>query len=51
MTGFSMRRRRTTALDGASCKIIVSGFAGIYNKIDPDLGGSNPTITVFTLKR
>jgi hypothetical protein len=27
------------------------GLVGIYNKIDPDLSGSNPTITVFTLKR
>ena len=30
---------------------VVSGFVGIYNKIAPDLGGSNPTITVFALKR
>ena len=30
---------------------VVSGFVGIHNKIAPNLGGSNPTITVFALKR
>jgi alcohol dehydrogenase (cytochrome c) len=29
---------------------VVSGFVGLYNAIVPELGGANPTITVFGLK-
>jgi glucose dehydrogenase len=29
---------------------VVSGYVGLYNMAAPDLGGSNPTITVFALK-
>jgi alcohol dehydrogenase (cytochrome c) len=29
---------------------VVSGFVGLYNQVAPELGGANPTITVFALK-
>jgi alcohol dehydrogenase (cytochrome c) len=29
---------------------VVSGFVGLYNQVAPELGGVNPTITVFALK-
>jgi alcohol dehydrogenase (cytochrome c) len=29
---------------------VVSGFVGVYNTAAPELGGANPTITVFALK-
>lgn len=29
---------------------VVSGYVGSYNDFSPDLGGANPTITVFALK-
>jgi alcohol dehydrogenase (cytochrome c) len=29
----------------------VSGYVGVYNQVAPELGGANPTITVFALAR
>jgi alcohol dehydrogenase (cytochrome c) len=29
---------------------VVSGFVGLYNQVAPELGGANPTITLFALK-
>jgi alcohol dehydrogenase (cytochrome c) len=28
---------------------IVSGYVGVYNLVAPDIGGGNPTLTVFRL--
>ena len=30
---------------------IVSGYVGYYNIIAPEIGGANPTVTVFALKK
>jgi hypothetical protein len=30
--------------------IAVSGYVGSYNDFSPELGGANPTVTVFALK-
>lgn len=30
---------------------VVSGYVGYYNILAPELGGANPTITIFALKR
>jgi alcohol dehydrogenase (cytochrome c) len=30
---------------------VVSGFVGYYNIVAPEIGGSNPTVTVFGLRR
>lgn len=38
------------SVDGAQHIAVVSGFVGLYNAIAPELGGANPTITVFALK-
>jgi alcohol dehydrogenase (cytochrome c) len=35
---------------GKQCVAVVSGFVGLYNAVAPELGGANPTITVFSLK-
>ena len=29
---------------------IVSGFVGVYNMIAPEIGGANPTVTIFRLR-
>jgi alcohol dehydrogenase (cytochrome c) len=29
---------------------VVSGFVGLYNQVAPELGGSNPTISIFALR-
>jgi hypothetical protein len=29
---------------------VVSGYVGLYNTAAPELGGANPTITVFALR-
>jgi alcohol dehydrogenase (cytochrome c) len=29
---------------------IVSGFVGIYNSVAPEIGGGNPTVTIFRLR-
>ena len=29
----------------------VSGYVGVFNQVAPELGGANPTITVFALRR
>lgn len=34
---------------GVQCVAIVSGFVGVYNLIAPEIGGGNPTITIFQL--
>jgi alcohol dehydrogenase (cytochrome c) len=36
--------------NGKQCVAVVSGFVGLYNQVAPELGGGNPTITVFALK-
>jgi alcohol dehydrogenase (cytochrome c) len=39
-------------ISGATQHIaVVSGFVGVYNTAAPELGGANPTITVFALKK
>ena len=30
---------------------VVSGYVGVYNQAAPELGGSNPTITLLALKQ
>jgi len=30
---------------------VVSGYAGVFNTLAPEIGGSNPTISVFRLAR
>ncbi|MDB6085306.1 MAG: Pyrrolo-quinoline quinone [Gammaproteobacteria bacterium] len=35
---------------GAQNVAIVSGFVGVYNSIAPEIGGGNPTVTVFRLR-
>jgi hypothetical protein len=35
---------------GRQYVVVVSGFVGLYNKLVPDLGGENPTVTVFGLR-
>jgi hypothetical protein len=29
---------------------IVSGFVGVFNSLAPDIGGANPTVTIFRLR-
>jgi len=29
---------------------IVSGFVGVYNSVAPEIGGGNPTVTIFRLR-
>jgi alcohol dehydrogenase (cytochrome c) len=36
--------------EGKQYVAVVSGYIGSYNDFSPDLGGANPTITVFALK-
>jgi alcohol dehydrogenase (cytochrome c) len=38
------------AVQGKQYVAVVSGYIGSYNDFSPELGGANPTITVFTLK-
>jgi alcohol dehydrogenase (cytochrome c) len=38
------------ASGGKQYVAVVSGYVGIFNTTAPDIGGANPTITVFTLK-
>jgi len=39
------------ALGGKQYVAVVSGFVGgYYNQMAPEIGGGNPTITVFALK-
>ena len=39
------------ALGGKQYVALVSGFVGgYYNQMAPEIGGGNPTITVFALK-
>jgi hypothetical protein len=30
---------------------VASAYLGVYNTIAPEIGGANPTITVFALKK
>jgi len=39
------------ASGGKQYVAVVSGYVGVYNQAAPDLGGSNPTITVLALKQ
>jgi alcohol dehydrogenase (cytochrome c) len=38
------------AASGKQHVAVVSGFVGLYNLIAPELGGANPTITIFALQ-
>ena len=38
------------AAGGKQYVAVVSGFVGLYNIIAPEIGGTNPTITIFALK-
>jgi len=29
---------------------VISGFVGVYNLVAPEIGGGNPTVTVFHLR-
>ena len=37
------------AAGGTQYVAVVSGFVGLYNRVAPELGGANPTISVFAL--
>jgi len=39
----------TYSVHGEQNVAIVSGFVGVYNMIAPEIGGANPTVTVFRL--
>jgi alcohol dehydrogenase (cytochrome c) len=39
------------SLGGKQHIAVVSGYVGIYNTAAPELGGANPTITIFALRR
>ena len=40
----------TYSVHGEQNVAIVSGFVGVYNMIAPEIGGANPTVTIFRLR-
>jgi alcohol dehydrogenase (cytochrome c) len=41
----------TYAIHGAQAVAVVSGYVGVYNQIAPEIGGGNPTVTVFRVSK
>jgi alcohol dehydrogenase (cytochrome c) len=40
----------TYSARGAQDVAVISGFVGVYNLVAPEIGGGNPTVTVFRLR-
>jgi hypothetical protein len=38
-------------VEGHQHVAVVFGFVGVYNTIAPEIGGANPTVMVFALKK
>jgi alcohol dehydrogenase (cytochrome c) len=41
----------TYEVEGHQDVAVVSGYMGVYNTIAPEIGGANPTVTVFAVNR
>ena len=39
----------TYSARGVQDVAVISGFVGVYNLVAPEIGGGNPTVTVFRL--